>query len=86
MDLLMIEKLTSGVIVKVNKDGLGFLEEDGTKFRFAFTFDKISGYKGESAMELGLYPGVRVRFAAHRHKIRHIERPSTTAARTSAAL
>jgi hypothetical protein len=77
------EKLTTGVVVKLNEDGLGFLEEEGSKSRFAFTFDKIVGYKGESALELGLYPGVRVRFSVHQEKVRCVESPRRATESTS---
>jgi len=69
------EKVITGIVVKLNKDGLGFLEEEGSKSRFAFTFDKIIGYKGESAIELGLHPGVRVRFRVHQQKVSCVESP-----------
>ena len=54
--------MNAGVVLEVTKDGLGFLEEEQSKKRFAFTFDKIRGYRGETVRELGIRVGSRVRF------------------------
>ena len=51
-----------GVILEVVEGGLAYVEEEGTKKRFAFRFGRIRDYRGESAQELGLHVGSRVRF------------------------
>jgi len=48
-----------GMIVRVGK-GVGFIE--GTGGQLGFTFDKLHGYKGQSAREIGLVEGCIVRF------------------------
>ena len=53
-----------GIILQVGRDGLGFVEEPTSKKRFAFTFDKIRGYRGESLRKLGIHAGARVRFSS----------------------
>jgi len=58
-----MSKASVGVIVRVSEDGLAFLEEADSKRCFAFTFDKIAGYRGQSAGELGLRIGSRVAFS-----------------------
>jgi hypothetical protein len=51
-----------GVIVRINEQGLGIVEETESHERFAFSFDKINGYRGESPKEMGLKAGALVRF------------------------
>ena len=51
-----------GVVRRVNEQGLGIIEDKESHEQFVFTFDKIRGYRGEKAREIGLYVGARVRF------------------------
>lgn len=51
-----------GVIVRINEQGLGIVEASESHEQFAFSFDKISGYRGQSAREMGLKTGAQVRF------------------------
>lgn len=53
-----------GVILRVNEQGLGIVKDTHSQEQFVFTFDKIIGYRGESARELGLIAGAHVRFNA----------------------
>ena len=68
--------LMTGVVIKLNNDGLAFLEEDLSKSRLAFTFDKILGYKGESSGELRLCLAPRVQFSVRDEKIVASPRPA----------
>jgi hypothetical protein len=52
-----------GVILRVNEDGIAFLEETDSKACFVFTFDKLAGYSGQTAKELGLRVGSYVNFS-----------------------
>lgn len=45
------------VLSRVTENGLGYLVDQGSLRVFAFTFDKIPGYRGQSRVELGLKPG-----------------------------
>lgn len=51
-----------GVILRVNEQGLGIVKDTQSEEQFVFTFDKITGYRGESAQELGLVTGAHVQF------------------------
>ena len=53
-----------GVILRVNEQGLGIVKDTQSNQQFAFTFDKITGYRGESTRELGLVVGAQVQFNA----------------------
>jgi excisionase family DNA binding protein len=50
-------------ILSVDNEGLACLE-DASGRRYAFTFDKIRGYHGETAREIGLRVGAHVYFEA----------------------
>jgi hypothetical protein len=65
--------MNEGVIVRIVEGGLGYLEEEKSKQRFAFQFGKIRGYGGESAEELELHAGSRVRFRASGDTIDEVE-------------
>jgi hypothetical protein len=45
-----------GRIVQINRGGLIFIEDVATKRKFVFTFDRLAGYEGQSAAEVGLPP------------------------------
>ena len=49
-----------GIILRINEQGLGIMKDAQSQEQFVFTFDKITGYRGESAQELGLKAGVHV--------------------------
>ena len=49
--------LEEGVITRIEDFGLGFVESRKTGERYAFRFDKIDGYHGETLRELGLKAG-----------------------------
>lgn len=51
-----------GIILRVNEQGLGIVKDIQSQEQFVFTFDKITGYRGESAHELGLVVGSPVQF------------------------
>lgn len=48
------------VLTRVTQDGLAYFYDATAQKSFAFTFDKIKGYKGETPKELGLHPGSQV--------------------------
>jgi len=45
-----------GVLSRVSEDGIAYLVDQESARTFPFTFDKISGYRGEPARKLGLLP------------------------------
>jgi hypothetical protein len=51
------EPLEEGVITRIEDFGLGFVESRKTGERYAFRFDKIDGYHGETLREIGLRAG-----------------------------
>lgn len=53
-----------GVVLRVNEQGLGIIEDKKSHEHFVFTFDKISSYRGEKPQEIGLRVGAQVRFSA----------------------
>ncbi len=63
----------TGTIVRVNPVGLAYTEDIKTKEIFSFTFDKIEGYRGESAEELGLIAGSRVVFSSSDGIVRSVQ-------------
>lgn len=58
-----------GVVIRVNRWGLGFIEECVSRRRFVFTFEKIEGYTGETLRELALRAGDRIEFIASADEI-----------------
>ena len=59
--------------MEVVPGGLAYVEEKGSKRRFAFTFGKIRGYRGETAQELGLRVGSLVRFSVTDERVDEVE-------------
>ena len=51
-----------GVVVHVNSSGIGVLQKSSSDVHFAFTFDKICGYRGQTPTEIGLHEGQKVTF------------------------
>ena len=51
-----------GKVVRIEDFGLGFVKQDETEEQFAFTFDKIEGYRGEQPGQLGFRLGSPVTF------------------------
>lgn len=60
--------MTRGVVFKLNENGLGFIR-DRSGHHYAFTFDKIRGYRGERAAELGLKVGSVVSFGVQEDRV-----------------
>ena len=52
-----------GVVVRVTPEGLGIVKDDATGDIYYFTFDKLPGYRGESAKEAGVKVGSHAVFA-----------------------
>jgi hypothetical protein len=52
-----------GVITRIEDFGLGYVKADTGQY-YAFEFDKIENYGGETPREIGLRAGARVHFAA----------------------
>ena len=53
----------TGVVVRLTPGGMGIVKDDETGHAYYFTFDKIPGYRGESAREVGLRVGSHATFA-----------------------
>lgn len=53
-----------GVVLRLTEYGLGIAEDKNSHEQFAFTFDKIRGYRGEKPKELGLHIGSPIWFSA----------------------
>jgi hypothetical protein len=51
-----------GLIARVNPAGLCYVEDSESRQIFAFKFDRIEGYVGQTAAELGLKAGTPVAF------------------------
>ena len=51
-----------GRVARVNPAGLCFVEEVDSKEIYCFRFDKVEGYAGQTAKELGLRLGKVVEF------------------------
>jgi len=49
-----------GVLSRVSEDGIAYLVDQESARTFPFTFDKISGYRGEPARKLGFVAGAAV--------------------------
>jgi hypothetical protein len=62
-----------GLIVELDKDGLVVVQDKDNHSHFAFTFDKIKGYRGETAREIGLREGRQVRFDADGKHVKKAE-------------
>ncbi|NBB82665.1 MAG: hypothetical protein GVY28_04600 [Alphaproteobacteria bacterium] len=56
-----------GRIVQVSDTGVGVIEGLSDHGAYAFTFDKIRGYRGESIREMALGIGTRVTFRTTGH-------------------
>lgn len=54
-----------GEIVRIEPFGLGFLKPADSEQQFAFGFDQIAGYRGESLRDLNLRVGTTVSFDLH---------------------
>ena len=52
-----------GVLRRLTRDGFGIIEDNRSHDWFAFTFDKIVGYRGQDAQELGLSVGANIAFS-----------------------
>ena len=62
-----------GILVQVDVSGVGVIEECTSHNKFAFTFDKVKGYFGQSLAECGLMPGNRVNFFANEKRVESLE-------------
>lgn len=56
------ESLRTGVILRVNRDGFGFVEDSKSGSRYPFTVDKVLGYDGGNLETKGLRGGASVGF------------------------
>ena len=65
--------MLEGVILEVVPQGLVYVEEPQSKKRYVFTFGKIRDYRGESARELGLRVGTRLRFSTTGELVDEVE-------------
>lgn len=60
-----------GKVVRVDRFGLGFIE--GTGAQYAFTFDKVEGYRGQNPREVGLQVGSSVQFSVEDGLIQRVK-------------
>lgn len=74
-DQKSIERLEEGVITRIEDFGLGFVESRRTGERYAFRFDKIDGYRGETLRELGLHEGSTVLIEVEGPYVRSVHKP-----------
>ena len=51
-----------GKVTRIEDFGLGFVKSEETDEQYAFTFDKIEGYRGEYPKQLGFRIGSPVTF------------------------
>ena len=56
------QPVLAGKVTRLEDFGLGFVKNEETNEQFAFTFDKIAGYRGERPDHLGLEVGADVTF------------------------
>jgi hypothetical protein len=54
--------MPAGKVTRIEDFGLGFVKHEETNEQFAFTFDKIEGYRGERPSQLGFRVGADVTF------------------------
>jgi len=65
----------TGQITMINNDGLAFLMDPSSGQQYAFTFDKIQGYYGHTAREIGLTVGTHVHFEISGGEISCVQLP-----------
>jgi len=63
--------MKDGTILNVRNDGLAYLRDE-TGNAYSFTFDKVSGYMGESASTFGLVNGAKVTFDVVDDKVKSV--------------
>ncbi len=61
-----------GVVLRLLDDGFGYLRSEGSDEQFVFSFGTIQGYRGQTAKELHLKPGAKVRFSLQGEKVTEI--------------
>jgi len=66
-----------GEIKAIKKNGLAFLTDCSSGKQYAFTFDKIQGYFGHTAREIGLRKGSKVQFNASAGEVTSVQLPKT---------
>ncbi len=70
------DSMFEGRIVRVDRFGLGFVEARGTNtdtHQYAFTFDKVEGYRGQPPREIGLEEGCAVRISVRDGLIKSVK-------------
>ena len=58
----MAKKLKNGVLLRVDGSGVGIVKDAASKKQYGFTFDKIMGYRGQPAANIGLCEGNTIKF------------------------
>jgi hypothetical protein len=53
--------MTDADVILVNEAGLAIVQVKGSPRQYPFTFDKIAGYKGQLASEIGLVRDAHVK-------------------------
>lgn len=62
-----------GQVVFLDREGVVVVRDQQSHRHFAFTFDKIKGYRGETAREIGLREGRQVRFDMRNDQVASVE-------------
>ncbi len=63
----------SGEIVRVNSHaGLAYICDAVSAEHYPFTFDKLQGYAGQPAKEVGLLAGSKVVYYVHMEKVQRV--------------
>lgn len=57
-----MENFRKAILARATDQGLAYIVDAQTNEAYAFTFDKIENYRGESCKEMGLRTGVQVLF------------------------
>jgi hypothetical protein len=68
-DTATVSDPRQGRIVQVSDTGVGVIEGLSDQSAYAFTFDKIRGYRGESVREMALRAGTSVLFRTSGHRV-----------------
>jgi hypothetical protein len=67
----------TGLVLQISNTGVAIVEDVSTHGRYAFTFDKIQNYRGQTIGELGLKEGSRVRFSTSGDRVEQVDVSAT---------
>jgi hypothetical protein len=75
-----------GKVTRIENFGLGFVRNEETNEQFAFTFDKIAGYRGEFPSQVGFRVGSPVTFHLNNGLVDSIQLASSSFSSVASAL